>query len=353
MAEPNLLRSQFYDQLTKEMSQRALVGQRYSPYMPALLPEELRQTYAANEERSRRASDETFRNQQAAEQKNQFESQQKSQAIGGITSAATTLGAAYMLSNAGKAGLAGKAAIPSMSPSMEAGIQGGEGMSMPTAASSGTVSGSASGATPTAVGGWALAAMAGKGLVRHYAPEGRDKGEVWNRENTNFSEAQQKDIEEPMSRGLYSGVAPLSWLGEHLGINTPGVSRFFNNFGKETSTAMTKVFGCIIVTACTNEDSEEVNIAREYRDKYLSSQQLRGYYIIAEKVVPFINSHLIAKLIIKKLLVDNLIEYGRHELGMTDKSSYLSKVISKTFLGLCERVGNKRESFVRYNGEVV
>jgi hypothetical protein len=312
--------------------------------MPALLPEELRQTYAANEERSRRASDETFRNQQVAEQKNQFESQQKSQAIGGITSAATTLGAAYMLSNAGKAGLAGKAAIPSMSPSMEAGIQGGEGMSMPTAASSGTVAGAGGASMGTIAGyGAGYAALAKVGMptfgrtLSQITPGEPDSSNVFQQAATITKEDYMRPIE---------AVHNKIW-----GTEMPkGAQWVFNPGGALMKYVDT---GCIIVTACTNEDSEEVNIAREYRDKYLSSQQLRGYYIIAEKVVPFINNHLIAKLIIKKLLVDNLVEYGRHELGMTDKSSYLSKVISKTFLSLCERVGTKRESFVRYNGEVV
>lgn len=110
---------------------------------------------------------------------------------------------------------------------------------------------------------------------------------------------------------------------------------------------------CIIVTACTSPDSEEVEITREYRDKFLTPEQLRGYYVIAEKIVPMIENSGIIKRFIKKILVDNLIEYGRFALGKTMvKPGILSKLITILFLGLCKAVGYTRKSFVRSNGEV-
>lgn len=112
--------------------------------------------------------------------------------------------------------------------------------------------------------------------------------------------------------------------------------------------------GCIIVTACTDKHSPEVDITREYRDKYLSPEELRGYYMVAEKVVPFIQKYSIVKKIVKKFLVDNLIEYGKYTLGKTDsKPSHIVALITKGFLSLCGRIGSQRDSFVRLNGEVV
>jgi len=72
--------------------------------------------------------------------------------------------------------------------------------------------------------------------------------------------------------------------------------------------------GCIIVTACTSPDSEEVNITRAYRDKFLDPVTLRGYYMIADKIVPLMKKWPWFKKLIKKVLVDNLIEYGRWAL---------------------------------------
>jgi hypothetical protein len=107
---------------------------------------------------------------------------------------------------------------------------------------------------------------------------------------------------------------------------------------------------CIIITACTDTHSPEVEIAREYRDRFLTPDQLRGYYMIAEKILPFVTKH---KGFFKKYLVDNLIEYGRYALDKTsDKPSIPSRIITRLFIGLCWTVGQTRKSFVRANGEV-
>jgi len=111
--------------------------------------------------------------------------------------------------------------------------------------------------------------------------------------------------------------------------------------------------GCIIVTACTSPDSEEVNITREYRDRFLNHAELRGYYMIAEKVVPLIQRSKVLKWFVKKCLVDRLIDYGEVALGRKEKTAlWSSSAVSKGFLNLCRTVGQSRERYVRCNGEV-
>jgi len=112
--------------------------------------------------------------------------------------------------------------------------------------------------------------------------------------------------------------------------------------------------GCIIVTACTDPHSPEVEIAREYRDKFMDLDQIRGYYMIAEKVVPLIKRSNIFKGIVKRVLVDSLVDYGKSALGKQEQKPRLaSRTISKGFLWLCRKVGQTRETFTRCNGEVV
>ena len=43
---------------------------------------------------------------------------------------------------------------------------------------------------------------------------------------------------------------------------------------------------CIIVTCCHGRHSEQVDIAREYRTGSCRTAQIRGYYALADKVVP-------------------------------------------------------------------
>lgn len=115
-----------------------------------------------------------------------------------------------------------------------------------------------------------------------------------------------------------------------------------------------KAIGCIIVTACTSADSEEVNIAREFRDKFLTPEQLRGYYMIAEKVVPWIHRFPWVKWVVKRFLVDNLIAYGRYALSSRAPYAGDTAVFVTTyFLRFCGAVGRKRTVFVRANGETV
>lgn len=110
---------------------------------------------------------------------------------------------------------------------------------------------------------------------------------------------------------------------------------------------------CIIVTACTSEDSHAVDITRRYRDKYLSKEQLRGYYIIAEKVVPYINRFSFVKWFVKRFLVDKLVEYGKYKVDCGLYPSPSSILVTRTFLKLCQKMGEKQAVFVRCNGEVV
>ena len=111
--------------------------------------------------------------------------------------------------------------------------------------------------------------------------------------------------------------------------------------------------GCIIVTACTDRHSPEVEIAREFRDKFLDADQLRGYYQIAEKIVPLIESNGTIKRLVKKWLVDRLVDYGAVVLGKKEKTLLRSSwIVSRAFLSLIRTVGKMREQFVRCNGEV-
>jgi len=97
---------------------------------------------------------------------------------------------------------------------------------------------------------------------------------------------------------------------------------------------------CIIVTTCTHRYSDEVNITREFRDKYLDRSSLGGYYAIANVVVPLLKKYKRFKLFTKKYLVDRLIDYAEKTMGHKNNYKYKSSVyISKIFLGACKIIG--------------
>lgn len=108
---------------------------------------------------------------------------------------------------------------------------------------------------------------------------------------------------------------------------------------------------CIVVTACTNRHSPEAEVTREYRDKFMSADQLRGYYMIAEAIMPWVVRH---RTFVRRQFVDRLVEYGRYHLGHTEKMPCrASSCVARLFLGLCGFAGRRKRVFVRCNGEAV
>jgi len=98
--------------------------------------------------------------------------------------------------------------------------------------------------------------------------------------------------------------------------------------------------GCIIISACTSKDSYEVNIARQFRDKYMDEETLTGYYALCVFVVPFIKKYPLFKRIVKKALVDRLVDYGEWRLNIKPDMKYsTSGAVKKLFLGLCWHTG--------------
>jgi len=94
--------------------------------------------------------------------------------------------------------------------------------------------------------------------------------------------------------------------------------------------------GCIIISACTDPDSYEVNIAREYRDSYMSLEELIGYYTLARLIVP-----IMPKKLVKRFLVDRLVDYGEVILGKKKQLKFMSSYwITTGFLKLCEGIGS-------------
>ena len=97
---------------------------------------------------------------------------------------------------------------------------------------------------------------------------------------------------------------------------------------------------CIIISACTSRDSYEVNVARLFRDKYMSQYHLGGYYALAHRFVPIMEKSNFLKLITKRFLVDRLVDYGEWVFGLKPKRQLrTSRIITEGFLSVCAAIG--------------
>jgi hypothetical protein len=113
---------------------------------------------------------------------------------------------------------------------------------------------------------------------------------------------------------------------------------------------------CAIVTACHGADSDEVRVARAYRDSKMSKATQRGYYILATAIAPRMEADPQYKALIRDTLVAPLIRYGRFVLGMPGNAPEPSPqdvTITHRFLDLCQALGEDVPNFTRDNGEVV
>jgi hypothetical protein len=120
---------------------------------------------------------------------------------------------------------------------------------------------------------------------------------------------------------------------------------------------------CIIVTVASNptmkyvdgegRDSYAVNVTRIYRDNIMPPGQLRGYYMIAEALVPRMLESDRWMQWAKRNIVDNVVPYCEWKTGLSVKRPLIKTIIkAKAFLWLCSCAGATRPSFTRCNGEV-
>ena len=162
-----------------------------------------------------------------------------------------------------------------------------------------------------------------------------------------------KDFGKDYGGGMLLGLTPTTQEGlNKLQTNIGGTKITGTDVLTGGVSAITKKH-CIIITACTDPYSYEVNIARQYRDLKMDATTLRGYYMLAEKLVPLIHNSDKLKNFLKKNFVDRLVDVGEYELGFkTQKPKLLSRIITKGFLFGCHSLGLTKSQFIRCNGEV-
>lgn len=159
----------------------------------------------------------------------------------------------------------------------------------------------------------------------------------------------EQDIAGGVTGGAAAGAAAGTWVFPGIGTAVGGI---IGGIAGGISTAFED--DCIIVTCCHGSNSKEVQIAREYRDRFMLARQIRGYYVLADKLVPHMLRKPRLKNIVRRFLVNRLIPYGRWATGRTTTQPPMtSYVVTMAFLGLCGAIGIYVQQYVRRaTGEV-
>ncbi len=205
------------------------------------------------------------------------------------------------------------------------------------AGEAGALGASEAGATLGSVAGGAASALPWYALLKAGSPILRNIMQTGTEDLTG-ADADSSNVLQKMNKAAMStrgAVTPL--YEEFTGKGMPWYGELFSN---PAGFVFGKVLGCIIISACTSPDSYEVEIARKYRDRYMTLVELTGYYALCPHVAPLIHKYPMVKKIVKKVLVDRLVDYGAWKLGLKDKMKYRTSGAVKTmFLGLCRLIG--------------
>lgn len=267
-------------------------------------------------------------------------------AVEGIYDSVT--GAKTAVAGAGGASAGVSAAIPAGEAGIGVGLGTDAGVGAGLGSSSGVGAGLGAGTTTAGLGaaimpgiGAGAAAPAVLNMIRPTATENIGRTVSFGAIEHEKTKRQVGGTATGAAAGALAGAAATAWSGPGaiVGAIVGGLSGLASE-------------SCIIVTACTDRNSYEVEITRQYRDKYLDHNQIKGYYCLAEKIVPTIVNHEKVRNLVKKHLVDRLVDYGETKLGLKDKCKLSSRIVSYAFLGLIKTVGFLIPKYTRLNGEV-
>mgnify|MGYP007096785972 FL=1 len=92
-------------------------------------------------------------------------------------------------------------------------------------------------------------------------------------------------------------------------------------------------------------------VVRRYRDEYMTDRNRRGYYRMAEVLVPLMRKSKTFKWIITKLFADPLVSYGKYYYGQ-NKHGVVFSPVKNFWMKIFDIVGGDTK-FIRENGEVV
>ena len=108
---------------------------------------------------------------------------------------------------------------------------------------------------------------------------------------------------------------------------------------------------CFIMLEARYGNGTMDKVVRRYRDEKMTERNRRGYYKVAEVLVPMMRKSKAAKWIVTKTFADPLVCYGKWYYG-ENKYGWVFKPVEKFWMGLFDTVGGEVQ-FIRENGEVV
>jgi hypothetical protein len=125
-----------------------------------------------------------------------------------------------------------------------------------------------------------------------------------------------------------------------------------NDTSSSTSSSSSSDDGCcFIMLEARYGDGTMDEVVRRYRDEYMTDRNRRGYYKLAEVLVPLMRKSKIIKWVVTKTFADPLVSYGKYYYG-ENKHGVVFTPVKSFWMKVFDVLGGDTE-FIRENGEVV
>jgi len=108
---------------------------------------------------------------------------------------------------------------------------------------------------------------------------------------------------------------------------------------------------CFIFLEARYGDGTMDSVVRRYRDEKMTDRNRRGYYKVAQVLVPLMRKSSIAKFLVRTFMTDPMVSYGKAYYGQ-NKIGFVFKPLANFWLNVFDFFGQDHP-FVRENGEVV
>ena len=124
-----------------------------------------------------------------------------------------------------------------------------------------------------------------------------------------------------------------------------------NDSGSNDSGSSSSGGCCFIMLEARYGNGTMDEVVRRYRDEYMTDRNRRGYYRLAEVLVPLMRKSKAFKWVITKTFADPLVSYGKYYYGQ-NKHGMLYSPVKNFWMKVFDIVGGDTK-FIRENGEVV
>ena len=108
---------------------------------------------------------------------------------------------------------------------------------------------------------------------------------------------------------------------------------------------------CFIMLEARYGDGTMDSVVRRYRDEKMTGRNRRGYYRLAEVLVPLMRESRVFKFLVTKTFADPLVCYGKYYYG-ENRWGWIFRPVERFWMRVFDIVGGDTE-FIRENGETV